>query len=344
MSSDTLLGDKPLLSIGMPIFNGEQFLEKTLDSILGQTYTNFELIISDNASTDRTQQKCRTYASTDSRISYYRNKRNIGAPANYNKVFKLSSGKYFKWAAHDDIISPEYLEKCVSVLEKDPSVVLCHSKTGRINEHGVLVGNYDHKMRIDSRKIQERFGDLIRVSDPCWPIFGVVRAGIFAKTPLHGNYGGADRNLLAEIGLYGRIYEIPEYLFFRRDHPQAYTRRYLNAQARAQKQGLETSVNGYREQMAWWGNVSWINFTDLKNCIEFFRSIRRVPLKWSERMLCYEQIFRWFFREGWRVIGGQVEIYFLRRSSFGRQLASVIKMILRRTVVSIIEKTSREKL
>jgi len=331
-----LARDKPRASIGLPVFNGEKYLEEALDSILAQTYTDFEVIISDNASTDRTQQICHAYAAMDSRIRYYRNERNLGAPRNFNRVFELSSGEYFKWAAYDDVLAPEYLQKCVSVLDKDPSIVLCHSKTGRIDEHGALVGTYDHKMRIDSTKPHERFGDLISVHNPCWPIFGVVRASTLRMTPLIGNYGAADWNLLAEIGLLGRIYEIPEYLFFRRDHPQAYTRRHH------EHMRFAMSINKY--QMAWWTNASWINFTIWKNCYEFFRSARRVPLKWSERLLCYKQIFKWFIKEGWRLMGGDVEIYFLSRSSLGRKLASTVELILRRTVIPIIEKAFQEKL
>jgi len=330
---ETLAQDKPRVSVGLPVFNGEKYLEETLDSILAQTYTDFELIISDNASTDRTPQICSAYAAMDGRIRYYRNERNLGAPRNFNRVFELSSGEYFKWAAYDDVLSPEYLQKCVSVLDKDPSIVLCHSKTGRIDEQGVLVGYYDHKMRIDSKKPHERFGDLISIMhNPCWPIFGVIRKSILKMTPLHGSYKGEDGNLLAEIGLYGRMYEIPEYLFLRRDHPQAYTRRYCG------ERHFGMSINDCREQMAWLASTSRINFTTWKNCIEFFRSARRVPIKWTERLLCYEQIFRWFMREGWRIMGGELEIYFLRRSSFGRRLASVVKTILRRTVIPIIEK------
>jgi glycosyltransferase involved in cell wall biosynthesis len=327
-----LVRNKPSLSIGMPVFNGEKYLKEALDSILGQTYADFELVISDNASTDHTQQICRAYAKMDSRIRYYCNERNLGAPRNFNRAFELSKGKYFKWAAYDDLLAPEYLEKCINVLEKDQSIILCHSKTSRIDEQGVLVGNYDHKMRIDSAKIHERFGDLISLKhNPCWPIFGVTYANIMKKTPLHGDYSDADGNLLAELSLYGRIYEIPEYLFFRRDHPQAYTQTYVHT----------TKKVNYREQLAWWGSNSWINLTVLKNCFEFFWSVKRVPLKWSEKALCYEQIFNWFLREGWRMMGAEVATYFLSRSNFGRTLASAVQTILRRTVIPLIEKEDK---
>jgi glycosyltransferase involved in cell wall biosynthesis len=323
------VGRHPSLSIGMPVFNGEKYIKAALDSILAQTYTDFELVIADNASTDHTEQICRVYAKMDSRIRYYRNEKNLGAPRNFNRVFELSRGKYFKWAAYDDLLAPGYLKKCIGQLEKDPSIILCHSKTARIDERSIIVGNYDHKMRIDSTKTHERFGDLISLKhNPCWPIFGVTYSSIMRKTPLHGDYLGADGNLLAELSLYGRIYEIPEYMFFRRDHPQAYTQTYVHS----------TKQVNYHDQLAWWGSTSWINLTILKNCLEFFRSVRRVPLKWTEKALCYKQIFNWFFKEGWRLLGADVQKYFLSRSNFGITLASAIQSLLRRTVIPLIEK------
>lgn len=121
------------VSIGMPVYNGEPFLRETLDAILAQTFRDFELIISDNASTDATEQICREYAAQDKRISYSRNQQNIGASANFNRVFKLSSGEYFKWSAADDLHASDFLAKCVEILDRDRSVVLCHSQVQIIN-------------------------------------------------------------------------------------------------------------------------------------------------------------------------------------------------------------------
>src|SRR5262245_45018612 len=101
----------PRVSIGLPIFNGEKYVAQAFDSILAQTYADFELIISDNASTDQTEAICQAYANRDRRIRYYRNNRNLGAAANYNRVFDLSTGVYFKWAAHDDIVLPTFVTK-----------------------------------------------------------------------------------------------------------------------------------------------------------------------------------------------------------------------------------------
>jgi glycosyltransferase involved in cell wall biosynthesis len=287
-----MVNKKPRLSIGLPVFNGEKYLRHAIDSILSQTYTDFELILSDNASTDKTEEICREYAQMDTRIRYYRNKSNLGGPANYNLAFKLSLGEYFKWAAYDDLLTSEYLEKCVDVLDDDPSVVLCHSRVGCIDENGVLIGNYDNRTlhRIDSFKPHERFADLISLRNTCWAIHAVMRSSSLSKTPLHGDYIDADRNLLAELGLRGRFYEIPEHLFLRRDHPQAYTSIYYS----------ERKVCDYRTQLFWWTGRKkkmLLVLPHWKNCLEYFVSINRVPLNLSERLLCYREIYRWLIRE-----------------------------------------------
>lgn len=325
--------DKPRLSIGLPVFNGEKYLKEVLDSILAQTYSDFELVISDNASTDRTEQICREYAAKDRRIRYYRNEKNIGAPKNFNRVFELSFCEYFKWASSDDMHAPTYLQKCISVLDTDPSIILCHSKTGRINEHGKLVGNYDRAAmaRIDSWKPYERFGVFLSMRNPCWALLGVIRASTLRETPLQGSYIGADRNLLAEIALMGRIYEIPEYLFFGRDHPQSYTRKFYEDK-------IVANAYNYRKHLAWWTQDEWSTFPHLKNCLEYFRSVNRVRLKWSERLLCYDQIFKWFMNEGWISMGIDMENFLLRSSRLARKLIPFVLLNLRRTVIPIIQK------
>lgn len=108
--------DKPLVSIGMPVYNGERYIRQALDSLLAQDYANFELIISDNVSTDGTQGICLEYAARDERIRYYRNETNLGALRNFNRVFELSSGKYFMWAAHDDVWNPAYVQEVLALL------------------------------------------------------------------------------------------------------------------------------------------------------------------------------------------------------------------------------------
>src|SRR6516165_10634650 len=121
------MNSTPLVSVGLFVYNGERFLEETLQSILNQTFTDFELIISDNASTDRTGEIAQAYAKRDGRIRYHRNEKNMGAGWNARRVYELATGKYFRWATVDDLLAPELLRRCVEILESDPGGVLAHT-------------------------------------------------------------------------------------------------------------------------------------------------------------------------------------------------------------------------
>jgi glycosyltransferase involved in cell wall biosynthesis len=277
---------KPRVSIGLPVFNGEDYLVETLDSILAQTYTDFKLIISDNASTDRTPEICKGYAAKDRRIRYYRNKKNLGAAPNFNRVFELSSGEYFKWAAHDDIIAPDFLERCVEVLDHDPSMVLCHSKLKLIDENGKIVADYDTKLELNnvgSPKPQDRFGDLILIPHYCFDIFGLIRVSALKMTPLIASHIGSDKNLLAELGLLGRFYQIPEYLFFSRDHSERSIRA-LPLHSRA----------------AWFdtANRGRLVFPRWSLFLGYFKSVRRTSLSRYERTWCYIHMGKWLLLYG----------------------------------------------
>lgn len=324
---------KPHVSIGLPVYNGERYLKDTLDSILTQTFKDFELIISDNASNDSTELICRDYSAKDSRVRYYRNSKNLGAPNNFNRTVELSSGLYFKWAAYDDLIEPSFLEKAVSILDNDPTVILCHCKILVIDQNSKVIGNCDDRAltKIASVKPHERFSDLISIRNPCWSIFGVMRADLLRLTPLHGDYIGADRNLLAELGLMGKIYEIQEYLFLRRDHPESYTRRFCEKR-------FAIDVKNYDTQAAWWSKDKFTNFPNWKDLSEFIRSIKRVKLGPKEKMLCYLQLFHWFFSEGWKFLWGDIENMLLRRSIIARKLIPFVYLNLDRTVFSLIRK------
>lgn len=209
---------KPRATIGLPVYNGASFLEDALKSLLVQTYPDFELIISDNASTDRTEALCRDYAATDRRIRYYRNEANLGAAWNYNRLFQLSRGEYFKWAAADDLCSSELLRRTVDVLDHNPDVVLCYSKSKIIDEQGNVVRDYPDGPNLLSDRACERFVQLHSSSAKWHTIPGVIRSTALAKTRLIGNYVGSDTCLAMELCLHGKFVQIPEYLFFRRAH------------------------------------------------------------------------------------------------------------------------------
>jgi glycosyltransferase involved in cell wall biosynthesis len=159
------------VSIGMPVFNGADFIRCSVQSILAQDYQDFELIIADNASTDETESICRELAERDPRIRYYRNDVNLGAARNYNKVFELARGEYFKWAAHDDECHPAMLRRCVEVLDRSPaSVAMVYPLAELIDGQGkTLVAPLD---RIESRdpRPHRRLARLLwslNMCDPC---------------------------------------------------------------------------------------------------------------------------------------------------------------------------------
>jgi glycosyltransferase involved in cell wall biosynthesis len=206
------------LSIGLPVYNGEEFLGRAIETLLDQTYTDFELVICDNASTDRTAEICREFAARDPRIRYYRNESNVGAMGNFRRVFELSSGELFKWAAHDDEHEPQFLARCVAALDADPTVVLVYTQFRAIDEHEATLGIRSTGLDTSSCRVARRFGELVRQDYPCVACYGVMRADTMRKTRMLQNYADCDRVLLAEIGLEGRILELPDPLFVRREH------------------------------------------------------------------------------------------------------------------------------
>ncbi len=219
--------DIPLVSIGLPVFNGEMYLKSALDSLLEQSYRNLEIIVCDNASTDATSEILKGYLAKDERIHYYRQKENLGAAKNYNIAFEKSSGKYFKWAAHDDILDKQYVERCVLELEKDDNLVLVQPRTGQIDGRGDSTG-HDYVKSADI--IDENCADypqykrLIRDKGSWTRIFGLIRSDALKDSPLIANYVGSDLTLLGELGLKGKVRDIDDVLFWRREHANTSTR------------------------------------------------------------------------------------------------------------------------
>ncbi|MEB3181782.1 MAG: glycosyltransferase [Nostocaceae cyanobacterium] len=231
-----MLCQPPRVSIGLPVYNGAKYISEAIESILNQTYTDFELIICDNASTDETSEICQQYALSDNRVRYYRNPTNLGAIQNSNLVFELSRGEYFKWSAHDDMIAPTYLARCVEIMDTDPSVVLCHSQTVLIDAEGkefafdpvenCYVDGFGNLYRPDThREVEnwyphETYAEVLMQTRWCWKIFGLMRTEELRNTWLLELFYGTDKVLLAEMSLKGRFVEIPEPLFFNRRHSQ----------------------------------------------------------------------------------------------------------------------------
>jgi glycosyltransferase involved in cell wall biosynthesis len=219
-TTDTILRIPPI-SIGIPVFNGERYLASAVEAFLGQTFSDFELIICDNASTDRTESIGRAFAARDRRVKYVRNATNIGSARNYRRVFELATGKYFRWHAADDLVAPDALARGYEILETQPDVVLAYARTVFIDEHGSRLTTYDDRVEALQNSPSERFIHVLTNLGYCNAMYGLVRADTLRKTRLLGVFVGSDICFHAELSLYGKFREVPEFLFMRRFHPEA---------------------------------------------------------------------------------------------------------------------------
>ena len=216
----------PRLSIGMPVYNGARFLDRSIASVLEQDFTDFELIISDNGSDDATPEICRAHADRDSRIRYHRSDVNRGAAWNFQRVLELATGEYFKWAAHDDWYANDFLSRCIAVLDADPGAVLCCSPM-------VVLDDDDREIRVHRDELDgatstspvRRFHAMLwSVQDPTNLAFGVYRAA--ALKPIgYRNIPEPDRTLLGELILRGGFRQVDEPLYFRHAPPGHWERR-----------------------------------------------------------------------------------------------------------------------
>jgi glycosyltransferase involved in cell wall biosynthesis len=134
-----LIGTTPLVSIGLPVYNGERFLPRALDSLLAQTFTDFELVISDNASTDKTSEICQAYQTKDVRVRYYCNEKNMGMGWNFDRVIELSLAPYFMYAADDDWWEPDFIRLLFHELEIHPEAAVALSSLDIVDEEGNLI-------------------------------------------------------------------------------------------------------------------------------------------------------------------------------------------------------------
>ena len=289
----------PLVSIGLFVYNGERFIEQTLDSILSQTFTDFELIISDNASTDRTGEIALAYARRDSRIRYYRSDKNMGAGWNVRRVYELSTGTYFKQAAADDLLAPDFLRCCVKVLERDPGCVLVHTRTTEIDEDGSFVANYVTPMKTDYDNPVARFHDMLHTGgDMCYQVFGVMRMSALRQIPPQGSYVNADGVLLGRMSLLGRFYEVPEHLFLSRRHNQ---QSMAKLPLRVTQPRRFRLTNWYCSSLPcpeWWDPTKTraLTFPEYRLLLEHSLSILRAPLTAEQKLRCYLTLLVWIRR------------------------------------------------
>jgi len=268
----------PTVSVGLPVYNGETYLEEAIDSILAQTYDDFELVVSDNASTDRTREIVLDYRERDPRVRAVFHETNRGPMKNFNGVVPLSRGRYFKWAADDDVLAPTFLERCVPILEEDPDVVLAHGRTVIIDE-GDVVREGEAGRPTDAPDVVARVRALLFEAS-CHPIFGLIRRGALLRLPPMGAYAHGDGVLLLRLGLLGRFHEVPEVLLRYRHHPG---------------QSIELARSSYRDYSRWFdpGNEGKVFLPFWRRGWEFATSLARGPLSIGERVRAFAALAGW---------------------------------------------------
>jgi glycosyltransferase involved in cell wall biosynthesis len=288
----------PLLSVGLPVYNGLPYLENALKSIRDSEFEDYELIVCDNCSTDGTDELVQDYASRDTRIRYVRNERNIGAARNYNKTFELGRGRYFRWAASDDLNSPGAVARCIEVLERDSSIVLAFPETRVIDSTGAVTQDYDDGDGWSAPTAPERFWYSLNRWGLSNTMYGVVRREILARTDLQGNYPASDLVMQSDLAIQGRFARIRGEYYYRRMHDRCTDSLDATALARFYDPTREAPFEGRMLRMFW----------------ELAHVVRRAPVSAADKRRLFIHLMR---RARWE------------RDSLARELGAVVRKSLR---------------
>jgi glycosyltransferase involved in cell wall biosynthesis len=266
----------PRATIGIPVFNGEKYLSTAIDSVLMQDYEDFELIISDNSSSDRTAEICRQYAAADRRVRYFRNDVNIGAVPNFNRVFSLARGEFFKWLSSDDVCHPEFLRRSVEILDQTTaSVSLVYPQCEMIDEQGAFHGNLVEHVGTRAKQPYRRLREILVRRSTAQALCGLIRSDHLRLTRLRGSYVMDDMGLLAELAMVGEFIELESVLLKIRVHPGNANK--INVNNRAHAIWLDPK----NEQM------NAVLGSQARLFQECFRSIYHLRMRRIDQLLCY---------------------------------------------------------
>ncbi len=293
----------PPLTIGLPVYNGEPYLDTAIRAMREQTFGDFELIISDNGSTDSTQALVRAHAAEDDRIVYHRHPQNRGAAFNFNFVVERAEGGWFKWMAHDDDCSREYVRACLDALRDHqtpegggvrPSqrVILAFARRRFMTPGGEVLPRVVGTDRGDREPLETMhdlsYRGLLCVPPRCGPLplFGVMATQVLRRTRGLGAYPSADTVLMAELRLQGRLVEVPEDLFYQRLHPDE--ARYRALESRKGNAIYYDPANAEK----------FIPPTRIKMAVEHLRAIRHAPITLKAKAAALRDYVYWL---GWNI-------------------------------------------
>ena len=218
----------------------------------------------------------------------------MGAGWNIRRVYELATGKYFKQAAVDDLLEPDFLGRCVEILESDPGCVVAYASTKEIDVNGAFIKNYVTPTKFNSNDPVARFREILLVPSWCYQIFGVMRMSALRQIPPQGSYVSADHVLLARMSLLGRFHEVPEHLFISRHHTGQSIR---TLPVRLQRPRRFRLTNRYPRLPCpeWWDPMKTraLTFPEFRQLAEYFLSIYRAPLGAGQKLRCFLMFLPW---------------------------------------------------
>ncbi len=214
--ADLSARQRPLVTIGLPVYNGERFIAQSVRSVLEQDFTDFELVVSDNGSTDASLEIVERIAAGDPRVVILRNEENQGAAWNYNNTLDHARGRYFRWHADDDWFEPSLITKLVDALETQPDAVVAHSWTRFVDDDGETTREFEDDLGADAAAAHDRLRSVVQRLTFCNPVFGLIRTDVLNETAKIASFPGSDAALLYELALHGRFAVVPELLYNRR--------------------------------------------------------------------------------------------------------------------------------
>lgn len=287
----------PRVSIGVPAYNAQRYIGATLDSLLAQTFADLEIIICDNCSSDATESICRGYSSRDPRVRYFRNESNLGPAMNYNRCVEHARGEYFKWNAADDLCAPEFVQRCVEVLDRDPSVVLVYPRTRLIDSDGKAIGDYQYELNFDAPSPHVRLLRMLRVDHHlhgAHELYGLMRLAALRKTPLVRRHVRGDSVMLTRLLLLGRFHRIGEYLFCNRDHTNRSSRQLALGNVRRGSRLSKLLGCGPLPSSEWWDPSlrGRIVFPEWRVWREYLRAVQDTDLPADQKAACYISLAR----------------------------------------------------
>ncbi len=293
------MGAVPPLTVGLPVYNGEDYLEQSVDAVLGQTFGDFELILCSNASTDGTDDICRQYEQDDERVRFLRHSQNIGAAGNHMFLIGEARAPLFKWVSGDDLYARDLIEKCVAALAESPEAVLAHSWTAAIDGEDRLIQALDYPLDTENPSAARRLESMLYAGDEmpgairADDFYGVFRTEVLRRVRPHGSYFHADQTYMNQFVLEGPFRIVPEWLYFRRHHPGRAHQ--ANPTIRGWCSNLDPKrAEGFNPAARLVAEYLW----------DSMAIIERSPLSGAEKRECYAVTLRWFGSRAARRVRG----------------------------------------